>query len=79
MYVIYRFDLELMVCGNPEVDIEVLRKHTVYNSIPATSSLVKYFWQTMESFNTEERQMFLRFVWGRRYSFTTYIHNINYC
>jgi hypothetical protein len=54
-----------MVCGNPEIDLEVLRKHTVYNSISATSSLVKYFWQTMESFNTEERQMFLRFVWGR--------------
>lgn len=23
-------DLELMVCGNPEIDIESLRKHTIY-------------------------------------------------
>jgi E3 ubiquitin-protein ligase HERC2 len=59
------YDLELMVCGTPEVDVELLRKHTRYVNVDASSNLVKYFWQTMESFNSEERQMFLRFVWGR--------------
>jgi len=59
------YDLELLVCGNPVIDLEVLRKHTLYQGLSSSSPLVKYFWQTMESFNQEERQMFLRFVWGR--------------
>ncbi len=59
------YDLELMVCGNPIIDLEVLRKHTLYRDLQSSSPLVKYFWQTLESFNQEERQLFLRFVWGR--------------
>jgi len=58
-------DLELMVCGNPEIDLDLLRKHTKYQSISPHSSLVKNFWKTLESFNTNERQAFIRFVWGR--------------
>jgi hypothetical protein len=45
--------------------LELLRKHTVYQGIAQSSPLIKYFWQTLESFTQEERQMFLRFVWGR--------------
>jgi len=59
------YDLELMVCGDPEINIEVLRKHTLYRGVSASSPLVKNLWKCLESFNTEERQMFLRFVWGR--------------
>lgn len=58
-------DLELMVCGNPQIDIEVLRKHTKYRNIQSTAALITNLWRVLESFNTEERQMFLRFVWGR--------------
>jgi hypothetical protein len=25
------YDLELLVCGNPVIDVEALRRHTVYN------------------------------------------------
>jgi len=59
------FDLELMVCGNPAIDIETLRKHTLYRGISPGSQLIKNLWRCLESFNSEERQMFLRFVWGR--------------
>jgi len=59
------YDLELLVCGDPEINLEVLRKHTVYRGVSASSPLVKNLWKALESFNTEERQMFLRFVWGR--------------
>jgi len=59
------FDLEMMVCGNPVIDVETLRKHCIYRGISAHSPLVKNFWKCLESFNGEERRLFLRFVWGR--------------
>jgi len=58
-------DLELMACGSPEISIETLRKHTIYRNLSASSNLVKWLWKALESFNSEERQAFLRFVWGR--------------
>jgi len=59
------YDLELLVCGDPEINIEILRKHTIYRGVASASPLIKNLWKALESFNTEERQMFLRFVWGR--------------
>jgi len=59
-------DLEELVCGNPVVDIEILRRHTKYSgSLSAASPLTKFLFQALHSFNMEERQLFLRFVWGR--------------
>jgi len=59
-------DLEEMVCGNPTVDIEMLRRHTKFSSsLSASSPVVKFLFQALQSFNQEERQLFLRFVWGR--------------
>eukprot|EP00808_Paulinella_micropora_P015811 g19360.t1 len=59
------YDLELMVCGDPDISIETLRKHTSYRGMSASAPLVKNLWKCLESFTSEERQMFLRFVWGR--------------
>jgi len=59
------YDLELLVCGDPEINIETLRKHAIYRGVSPASPLIKNLWKALESFNTEERQMFLRFVWGR--------------
>jgi hypothetical protein len=58
-------DLETMVCGDPVINIEVLRKHTIYRNIAETAPLIQHFWRALESFTSEERQLFLRFVWGR--------------
>jgi len=59
------FDLEILVCGNPVIDVETLRKHTVYRGISSGSPLIKNLWKCLESFTHEERRLFLRFVWGR--------------
>jgi hypothetical protein len=58
------FDLEILVCGNPYIDIEALRRHTVFApTLNAGHPLVKFFFDALHSFNMEERQLFLRFVW----------------
>lgn len=60
------YDLEILICGNPKIDIEALRRHTVYQGgLSPSSPLVKIFWKVLYSFSQEERQLFLRFVWGR--------------
>ena len=46
-----------------QIDLEALRKHTLYRGLSSGSQLAKNLWKCLESFNTEERQMFLRFVW----------------
>jgi hypothetical protein len=58
-------DLEVLVCGNPVIDVETLRRHTIFNGYTQSSNVIKYFFKALHSFNTQERQMFLRFVWGR--------------
>eukprot|EP00475_Leptophrys_vorax_P015607 TRINITY_DN2190_c0_g1_i1.p1 TRINITY_DN2190_c0_g1~~TRINITY_DN2190_c0_g1_i1.p1 ORF type:complete len:1987 (+),score=619.90 TRINITY_DN2190_c0_g1_i1:517-5961(+) len=60
------YDLNVLVCGNPNIDVDVLQRHTKYEGgLSAAAPVIVFFWQTLRSFNTEERQLFLRFVWGR--------------
>jgi len=60
------FDLETLVCGNPHIDVEALRRHTRFTGVlNSTHPLVRHLFDALHSFNMEERQLFLRFVWGR--------------
>jgi len=59
-------ELELMVCGPPEVDIDILKTNTIYGEgITENTPSINLFWQVLEEFSQEDRQKYLRFVWGR--------------
>jgi E3 ubiquitin-protein ligase HERC2 len=58
-------ELEMMVCGNPEINVDVLKTIATYKGISPSSQLVQWFWTTLENFTVNERSLFLRFVWGR--------------
>lgn len=59
-------DLEMSVCGNPHIDVALLKKHANYeDGYEAGSIPVKLLWEALESFSQEELGCFLRFVWGR--------------
>lgn len=58
-------DVETLVCGVPTIDIELLKANTNYVGLRPTSSVVVWFWQALQSFDTLQRRAFLRFVWGR--------------
>lgn len=63
---LYTWDqLEMMVCGLPTIDVQLLKSITEYSSCSATDSHVVFFWQALEEFNHEERSNFVRFTWGR--------------
>lgn len=58
-------ELELMVCGSPEIDVDLLEKCTEYSSCNASDTHIIWFWQVLRKFSHDERSAFLRFVWGR--------------
>ncbi|KAF0031589.1 hypothetical protein F2P81_016144 [Scophthalmus maximus] len=57
--------LEQLVCGLPEVSVEMLKKLVRYRDITESHQLTGWFWQSLEEFTNEERVLFLRFVSGR--------------
>ncbi|XP_034457870.1 probable E3 ubiquitin-protein ligase HERC1 isoform X1 [Hippoglossus hippoglossus] len=57
--------LEQLVCGLPEVSVEMLKKLVRYRDITDSHELVGWFWKSLEEFTNEERVLFLRFVSGR--------------
>jgi len=58
-------ELELSVCGKREVNLQLLRENTNYSGFNPEDPHIKMFWEVMESFSNDERQLLLRFVWGR--------------
>ena len=58
-------ELESLVCGDPQLDVELLKKHTRYNGLSASDPPVRFFWNVLTKFSQVERSMFLRFAWGR--------------
>ena len=58
-------ELETMVCGSPDIPLDLLKSVVTYKGVDVNAPLVRWFWETLESFSNAERSLFLRFVWGR--------------
>ncbi|XP_011052282.1 PREDICTED: E3 ubiquitin-protein ligase HERC2-like, partial [Acromyrmex echinatior] len=58
-------ELETMVCGSPDIPLNLLKSVATYKGIEAMAPLVQWFWEVMDEFSNPERSLFLRFVWGR--------------
>ncbi|RLU17868.1 hypothetical protein DMN91_010107 [Ooceraea biroi] len=58
-------ELETMVCGSPDIPLNLLKSVATYKGVEATAPLVQWFWEVMDEFSNQERSLFLRFVWGR--------------
>jgi len=59
-------ELELMVCGTPDIDIDVLRRHTRYGvSVNPQDAHILMLWKVLEAFTPEQRSKFLSFIWAR--------------
>jgi len=59
-------ELEKMVCGKREIDVDYLRANTRYRApVRENDAHVKIMWETLKGFSHEDRQLFLRFVWGQ--------------
>ncbi|KAK2722126.1 E3 ubiquitin-protein ligase Su(dx)-like [Artemia franciscana] len=57
-------ELELMLVGMQEIDVEDWQKHTVYRHYTRNSKQVQWFWQFMKAMDNEKRARLLQFVCG---------------
>ncbi|EQC32390.1 hypothetical protein SDRG_10135 [Saprolegnia diclina VS20] len=57
-------ELELLISGMPEIDIDDLKANTDYANFKPTDPVIRWFWNVLYSFSHEERALFLQFVTG---------------
>merc|ERR1711991_668184 len=58
-------ELEVLFCGKPTIDLEALKKTTIYEGVSPNAQHIKYFWDTMEMLNHSERSKLINFCSGR--------------
>jgi len=57
-------ELELLISGMPEIDVDDWKSNTEYHNYTAASQQVQWFWRAVRSFDKEERAKLLQFVTG---------------
>jgi atrophin-1 interacting protein 5 (WW domain-containing E3 ubiquitin protein ligase 1) len=57
-------ELELMLCGIQEFDIEDWERHTIYRHYSRSSKQIVWFWQFVREITSEQRARLLQFVTG---------------
>lgn len=57
-------ELELLISGLPNIDVDDWKNNTEYHNYQATSPQIQWFWRAVRSFDQEERAKLLQFVTG---------------
>jgi len=57
-------ELELLICGLPEINLADLRRNTEYHNYTEQSPQIKWFWKFLAEFNEEQKAWLLQFVTG---------------
>ena len=54
-----------VVCGNADIDVELLHRVVEYEGYSESDEVIFYFWEVLREMTTTERKLFLQFVWAR--------------
>ncbi|KAJ8754891.1 hypothetical protein K2173_015403 [Erythroxylum novogranatense] len=57
-------ELELLISGLPEIDLDDLKANTEYTGYTAASGVVQWFWEAVKGFSKEDMARLLQFVTG---------------
>ncbi|CAA2959517.1 E3 ubiquitin- ligase UPL1 isoform X1 [Olea europaea subsp. europaea] len=57
-------ELELLISGLPEIDLDDLKSNAEYTGYTAASNVVQWFWEEVKGFNKEDMARLLQFVTG---------------
>ncbi|KAL2169321.1 hypothetical protein VTG60DRAFT_6255 [Thermothelomyces hinnuleus] len=57
-------ELELLISGLPEIDVDDWKANTEYQNYTPASQQIQWFWRAVRSFDKEERAKLLQFVTG---------------
>uniref|UniRef100_A0A671K5X4 Probable E3 ubiquitin-protein ligase HECTD4 n=1 Tax=Sinocyclocheilus anshuiensis TaxID=1608454 RepID=A0A671K5X4_9TELE len=56
-------EMELRTCGLPDIDLEFLKAHTMYQvGLMETDQHIEFFWAALEMFTQEELSKFIKFA-----------------
>jgi hypothetical protein len=58
-------EIEQLISGSSVVNVKLLQQCTEYEELSPDDILVRNFWEVLEEMTSEEKTMFLRFVWAR--------------
>jgi len=58
-------ELREMICGHPDVDVDLLRRVVEYEGYDENDTIIKYFWEVLREMTRKQRKLFLQFVWAR--------------
>lgn len=57
-------EIELLISGLPTIDIDDMKANTDYTNYNENSMVIKWFWEVLNEFSTQEKAEFLQFVTG---------------
>ena len=57
-------ELELLISGLPDIDIDDWKNNTEYQNYTASSPQIQWFWRAVRSFSQEERAKLIQFATG---------------
>ncbi|PPD95047.1 hypothetical protein GOBAR_DD07921 [Gossypium barbadense] len=57
-------ELELLISGLPEIDLDDLKANTEYTGYTAASPVIQWFWEVVKAFSKEDMARLLQFVTG---------------
>ncbi|KAH7524790.1 hypothetical protein FEM48_Zijuj06G0156500 [Ziziphus jujuba var. spinosa] len=57
-------ELELLISGLPDIDLDDMRANTEYSGYSAASPIVQWFWEVVQGFSKEDKARLLQFVTG---------------
>ncbi|KAL6983105.1 E3 ubiquitin-protein ligase upl1 [Sarracenia purpurea var. burkii] len=57
-------ELELLISGLPDIDLDDMRANTEYSGYSAASPVIQWFWEVVQSFSKEDKARLLQFVTG---------------
>jgi hypothetical protein len=53
-----------LMCGNPDVDVDLLKRVVEYEGYKESDAVIGYFWEALREMSND-RKRFLQFVWAR--------------
>lgn len=57
-------ELELLISGLPDIDLDDLRANTEYSGYSAASPIIQWFWEVVQGLSKEDKARLLQFVTG---------------
>ncbi|XP_031279241.1 E3 ubiquitin-protein ligase UPL2-like isoform X1 [Pistacia vera] len=57
-------ELELLISGLPDIDLDDMRANTEYSGYSAASPAIQWFWEVVQGFSKEDKARLLQFVTG---------------